>query len=326
MAEMFRCILCLRELADEDSSLEHVFPEALGGRLTLTELCRGCNSHLGSNVDSRLVNHSYIGWARKSLGLAGKTGRIPNPLGDGVVVPGDDPMESQTIDDGEPRQRVRWDRDGVYYHPFVEKRDGQKVLVVDKSEAHLLPQRLAKAKARRGKDLEGAVREQKGHLLSFDLGFQDDGHVVGILKIAYEMAFLALGHTYLDDDMARRLRAVLEMDPLREDWATGSRLYASFAGLNGRDLIPLRPECNSWLIGLVCRVPNHDDVVAYVRLFDRFEASITVSQAANLYALSSEGVGWVIDVRPNEMREIHLKDYQSYQLTGPPTGHRAPKC
>lgn len=43
------CIICLKE---DTLSKEHIIPDALGGILTCTFLCRDCNSYLGSSVEA----------------------------------------------------------------------------------------------------------------------------------------------------------------------------------------------------------------------------------------------------------------------------------
>lgn len=50
-----KCYLCGKELTDENSSSEHIIPNALGGKLTAKILCKGCNGDLGSSFDSCLT-------------------------------------------------------------------------------------------------------------------------------------------------------------------------------------------------------------------------------------------------------------------------------
>ena len=47
-----RCIFCLKE---RDPSLEHVFPAAIGGTLTIDRVCKPCNVERRStaSLDSR---------------------------------------------------------------------------------------------------------------------------------------------------------------------------------------------------------------------------------------------------------------------------------
>lgn len=78
--DIFRCIICLKELPREMANEEHIFPEALGGMLVIREVCRECNSHLGRFVDKPLVDNWLMQAKRMLLGLPGKSGRVPNPL------------------------------------------------------------------------------------------------------------------------------------------------------------------------------------------------------------------------------------------------------
>src|SRR5260221_9747795 len=69
-----RCIFCLEE---RPGSEEHVFPSAIGGRLTTDRVCRPCNSTLGSRVDAALSDSFIIRSRRARLGLAGNSGTPP---------------------------------------------------------------------------------------------------------------------------------------------------------------------------------------------------------------------------------------------------------
>lgn len=62
------CYLCQTPLTNKNSSLEHVIPNALGGKLKATILCKKCNNDSGSFCDnslakslspfSNMINHS----------------------------------------------------------------------------------------------------------------------------------------------------------------------------------------------------------------------------------------------------------------------------
>ena len=45
-----QCIVCL---ANSDLTVEHLIPEALGGRLTSRLLCRACNSRIGHQAEGQ---------------------------------------------------------------------------------------------------------------------------------------------------------------------------------------------------------------------------------------------------------------------------------
>ena len=52
---MSKCYLCGEKLTDNNKSLEHIIPNALGGKLKAKEiLCRACNNAM-ADIDSNLV-------------------------------------------------------------------------------------------------------------------------------------------------------------------------------------------------------------------------------------------------------------------------------
>lgn len=298
---MFRCILCLESLGDEMASEEHVFPQAIGGILTLREMCVPCNNRLGRVVDARLVNHRYMQWSRRKFKLAERSGKVPNPLERGTVNNSD--------------QCVRWDNDGrVYYHPYVEDRDGEQVLIVDETDKHKLYEMLAKANARRGGEMRGEVVTTGNFSLSFDLGFDDDSYIFGILKIVYELTCKILGGIYLDDPIAVGFRSLLVEKSPSHEMVVAAQLTGQIGGLYGPGMLPVRPERESWLIGIV--FPYDDKVLSYVRLFDRFDARFVVSNNAGSYHLSSVGSGWITDVATNQIRTTDLNEIQQEWLAG----------
>ncbi len=59
-----RCILCLRETS---LSKEHIIPDALGGILTCSFLCKDCNSNLGCSVEAEAKTDPSIRIAVSNL-------------------------------------------------------------------------------------------------------------------------------------------------------------------------------------------------------------------------------------------------------------------
>ena len=54
---MSKCYMCNEELTAENATEEHIFLNAIGGRLKSTKLiCKTCNSKFGSGSDSELSN------------------------------------------------------------------------------------------------------------------------------------------------------------------------------------------------------------------------------------------------------------------------------
>ena len=59
-----RCILCLEE---KRLTLEHLIPEALGGKLTSRLLCKECNSSLGHRIEGKAKADPTIRLLAKGL-------------------------------------------------------------------------------------------------------------------------------------------------------------------------------------------------------------------------------------------------------------------
>lgn len=53
---MPKCYLCQKELTKNNSTKEHIIPNALGGRLAAKILCKACNSKFGHSCDVNLAN------------------------------------------------------------------------------------------------------------------------------------------------------------------------------------------------------------------------------------------------------------------------------
>ena len=75
-----KCIICRKEIGQDILSDEHVIPDSIGGYYHIYNVCKECNSYLGSEIDSKLVNHYLALFMRYSEGIKGKTGKIPNPF------------------------------------------------------------------------------------------------------------------------------------------------------------------------------------------------------------------------------------------------------
>jgi hypothetical protein len=59
---------------------EHIFPEAIGGRIQYAILCKQCNSNVGRKIDAPFLTQKNIQMARSAYKIAGKTGSIPQPF------------------------------------------------------------------------------------------------------------------------------------------------------------------------------------------------------------------------------------------------------
>lgn len=53
---MKKCYICGEELTKDNTSAEHIIPNAIGGKLKSKDLiCKKCNNKLGHNTDNELA-------------------------------------------------------------------------------------------------------------------------------------------------------------------------------------------------------------------------------------------------------------------------------
>jgi hypothetical protein len=282
---MARCIICVSEKRDDEFSDEHVFPEAIGGRIVVRTVCKPCNDRLGNTIDHCLTNHWLVQGQRMLLKLPGKTGQIPNPLERGVMK-------------DDPTQKVLYKMDGngmpkeLYTVPSVQrtpKGDGTEEITIriDKKDAAKLPDIVNKMRARAGQppmtaeEIEAAQTASKIEKpwMSMQIAIDVVEYKRAIVKIAYELACKWLGDAFVDDPMAAQFRACLLDDD--DDWASKERVR------NAINLIDDKPEYPFWHDGtkshLAFIMAVKHEIYVYVRIFELFEGKLLVTNCGDRY-------------------------------------------
>jgi len=286
---VMRCIFCLDDRPPSD---EHVFPLAIGGSLHTDRVCLECNSILGETVDAPLCNHVFIIVRRAQLNLAGNSGTVPDGLkalfGTGELV-GDPTKRLQVRTDpetGKPDLRM-------LYHATetqVGKDVKQRQIVIDEKDAGQLGTIIQRERKRAGfeplpeEELRAQVeilaagvqtieKPQLHHQIKIDVAeFRK-----GLVKIAYELAFIWLGESYLDDPMAAKLRDVI-LSRLDEQRAAVRGTFES-----GNDMVPVKP----WAQDKDCHVAYNavlgNDIAVCLKIFDIFSAVVVVSEEKDRY-------------------------------------------
>ena len=240
-----RCIFCLQE---RPGSEEHVFPRAIGGSLTIDRLCKRCNSALGSRVDAALSDSFVVRMHRAQLGLAGNSGMIPalHEILLGVHKLAEDP--ERRIQTRFNKDTGRLDIRHLHHASDVTMPDGTtaRQIIVDERDIDQLPKIIQRERKRHGvpplseEQLADEVRRAAKNisvinnpnlLIEQSYSFAYLRHALA--KIAYELAFLWLGESYLDDPSAAELRAaVCNVDPASTDqlpmWAGDSESCEAF--------------------------------------------------------------------------------------------------
>jgi len=280
-----RCVICTEN--KEKLTDEHVFPDAIGGTLVLTNVCKECNDRLGHSVDHHLVDNWLIQGERMSLKIRGKSGKLPNPLEKGVLA-------------DNPNQQVRYyfDQEGnpqeVYLVPNIEKKkvdDNNEILniSIDKKDKDKLPEMINKRLRRLGKPELTYEQIEEEIVESVDPNPRVKMHIKmdmlqykrAILKIAYELAHYWLGQNYFDDSTGEIIRECILDNNLSGDFSSQYPIKGSI------DPIGEKARFNFWddepKNHIAFMIVDRNEIFCYLRIFSVFEGIIQVSVDANNY-------------------------------------------
>ncbi len=275
------CIFCFRERA---RSKEHVFPLAIGGRLETDRVCSNCNSELG-RVDAALVDFLPIRARRAKLQLAGNARQPPGLF---EIFEG----KSTLIGEGGKRIQTRFDTNTgklvhkqVYHEAEIVGADGQvtRQITLDPSEKDQIPIIIQRERKRKGlppfsdEELAKAasnyeVRTIENPVVKVEVPPVSFAYLPhAMFKIAYELAFLWLGESYLDDHLAQEIRAsILTRDPAAMDgFFLRNMCYSYWTPHEAHHLAYAQMVLGRLLIG--------------IRIFDLYEATLEVSREPRRY-------------------------------------------
>ena len=292
-----RCIFCLQE---RRGTIEHVFPFAIGGRLTTDRVCEPCNSTLGTRVDAALSDNLLVRLRRSELGLAGHSGKLP-PMHEILLgkhkIAADPKRHVQVrFDEATGKMDIR----ALHHASDIVMPDGTKVrrITVDERDKTEIPKIIQRERKRHGlpplSAEELAVETQKAtenviavenpqvHM-ELSINFAYLRHA--LIKIAYELAFLWLGESYLDDPSAAELRA-----------AIGDPAIDSTDDIPG--YIGTADECGAFKLwsadklhhlGLANPVDHNNGIAIAVRIFNIYAAVVLVTKDDRKYLTGRDG-------------------------------------
>ena len=312
---MTECIICRQATPDERLSREPIFPEALGGRLVTTRVCAACNSRLGQIADAPLVNNPLLQIARYAQGVAGKSG-VPNPFAGPAHLAGDPTRKVRIHPDAQgvarihhlPRKEESVDADGV-----VRFR-----LDIDVRDRRELPTMVNKILERAGappvsaEDVLGNARIVQHaptveQTLSYDLG----SPMLGMLKIAYELAHHWLGDSYLGDTTSRVIAEALLSG--EEDGIDKFRIRGRIGLSEEQHLLRWWSDERSSLIAILARGGGRLMVMATI--YHVFDGCVVISDRADRYEPVQERF-LAIDAVTGTMREGSFEEEIASKLAG----------
>lgn len=289
-----RCIFCIEEKPREQFSTEHVIPESIGGTFTIDNVCKICNSRLGAEVDSKLVDDSFVKLVRSELGLSGKKGRIPLPVKQGELV------GSPADEKGGIQVSIRSDKDTGDVKTWVKPKkyspstrpDGIEWLrvVVDSKDRDRLVSMVKSICREQGLPILSEEEILQGcrlvkadpNLIECAVNGDTADYRRAIAKIAYELACEWLGAGYLNDSVAEKLRRFV-LDP---SFTTPPEENA----INGRvDLVRIPFQggpLNKLPYSHMARICYSDDaLVCEVSVFNVILGALIVTKTPEAYRL-----------------------------------------
>lgn len=274
--------ICRKEVPDIKGSREHVVPAALGGALIIREVCKDCNSKLGSNIDIGLTENKIIELYMNHYGLT-KYGFPVNPFKNTDLYDINGVRVRMIIDEATGAfipQRVT---------PNIEIKD---IVGSNKKEIHaqcspgqedLCKEAIAKKLSRKFHADKNAIKANLKILekrstpytneLSYVFEVDFNKLQMAVLKIAYELAYYWLGNEYLKSKFSKDISKIL----MENDFKNVTKYVKNV--LSYKDsLIRHESYCIS---AFMITKPNTNDLYIIIGVFNIF--SIIVKICNNIF-------------------------------------------
>ncbi|MEH2392124.1 MAG: HNH endonuclease [Nostoc sp.] len=291
-----QCIICKENKSSTNFTKEHIFPDSIGGNITLNCVCKICNDLLGSSVDSKLTNHELVQLIRLDLKIPGKSGKIPNPLSEAYIAGTQEKIRYVFDNFGNPKELqqvsskvdIELEDDGALnIHIKAYTKPG------DEADRRKLIHIINKGLERKGLALLSEEEEKKilnaqpvsseRPLLHKQLKIDTIFYKRAIIKIAYELAYYWLGSDYLNDNIGELLRLIIYQDFHKERWQNRSIDFnIDFYGEESWfPYLYSDNYKNNIHVGSILNINNY--LRSYIKIFDIFQGVITISNNASLY-------------------------------------------
>ena len=227
------CIFCKKEY--NNLSVEHVIPEAIGGKLTYNCVCSSCNSKLGSTIDSLLCKEDVVLLLRQKFDIKSKTGELVDLTKEMSFF--DEHGQKVIIGKGDGKTRpYRYNKAQI---PEV-KIDGDRVVSFKGGDPKAIQTAIIRQAKKKGYQLdpnkvknivEGAKVEFKPEWVRAEIRVNEKNFMPCILKIAYEYAYQNLGDNYLRDPCAENIHEFL-WGFMNKDFGCAASVEIEFSEFN----------------------------------------------------------------------------------------------
>ena len=290
MNEIIKCIFCLK---NKRSSLEHIFPDSLGGILTTKDVCKECNDYMGRIIDSPLINNFLMDLIRLTYKLEGKGGKVPNPFAKGQLeddFPGEvhykmngkgEPQKLYAV----PKKLVESSNEKTEVKISVDVSDKAKLVKMVNGELLKHGKRPMTAEEVFALSTTKLTPQPK---ISMKKEMNLYGYQKAILKIIYEVTYHFLGKKYLDDPIALKIRDVLKdkSKGIKKVNLIGKIKITSEEDIEKDQLSSCRWMANKESI-TAALINTGNQIYCYVNLFCTFEGGFIVSKIPEEYGIKS---------------------------------------
>jgi uncharacterized protein YlaI len=280
------CIICRKDKEEQLFNDEHVIPDSLGGKLIIKNVCKDCNSRLGTKIDAKLINNLLVDLVRYVHQIKGKSGKIPFPFKNGVLI-------------NDMAQKIQFNGMKPQLSPRVNIDTSNKIAnirVSNQNEANKIIKKILK---RQGvvnlseKELRSNIISKRSTKFQPEIRINDQINIEGIeialVKIAYEIAYYWLGEIYLNDSLGERISNMIFQYSMNGEYKLE---YELIIGKTLKDKLmdafinkysPLFKFDNIDIVHIIVLFEYEGQVKCWIRIFDVFERMISVSNDSKQY-------------------------------------------
>ncbi len=290
---MKKCIICKKIKNDEEFNKEHIIPESIGGFLTIDNVCKVCNSRLGEEIDSRIIDDFLI----KGNIVANRIGNKNNKekILFEKLISNKDSKIKLIAKRGENGEFKKWDANTSLKSSEEDKNHHSISFDSDKDVKIVLKEIEKLFKDKYGKILTEEEKNEIIYKINNEsshpkMEFNYTGHIDfeklarEFVKIAYETAHYILGENYFDDEMGKDLRESLfdENHELIKKYTERGMELMSYPKLK-ENFNKINNFSEKNLIHLIQIHESNNKIYLAINLFNSYKNCICITETADLY-------------------------------------------
>lgn len=325
---MKKCIICKKIKNDNEFNKEHIIPESIGGSLTIDNVCKTCNSKLGEEIDSKIINDFLI--KGHTVGNEIRNKKNKEKVLIEKLTSNENPQIKLEAKREENGKFKKWESNTSLKSSSEDKNIHNIYFDSSKDEKTVLNEIEKKFKNKYGKTLTDEEKEEILYKINNEsthpkIEFNSTVTIdfkklaMEFIKIAYETAHYILGEKYFDDKIGQELRKSLfnENHKLIEKYTErGSESISNSKFKDVFDKLNNFTEKN--IIHFIQLSKYENKLYIAINIFNTHMNCICISETANLYDFN-ETIYFIVFYHENhektfeELNELDLaKKYMEY--------------